>query len=113
MGTIAYMSPEQARGQPVDQTSDVFSLGIVTYEMVTGELPFSGESPLDTMHAIAFDDARPLSRFARDCRPIAAHYRALPAQEAGATLCLGKIARRRSPQPQTRSRFGHHARSDA
>jgi serine/threonine protein kinase len=61
MGTIAYMSPEQARGQPVDQTSDVFSLGIVIYEMVTGELPFSGESPLDTMHAIAFDDARPLS----------------------------------------------------
>jgi serine/threonine protein kinase len=56
MGTIAYMSPEQARGRPVDQTTDLFSLGIVIYEMVTSKLPFHGESPLDTMHAIAFDE---------------------------------------------------------
>jgi serine/threonine protein kinase len=62
MGTIAYMSPEQARGRPIDQTTDLFSLGIVTYEMVTGDLPFQGHSPLDTMHAIAFDEV-PADRY--------------------------------------------------
>jgi len=61
MGTVAYMSPEQARGQAINLSSDVFSLGIVIYEMVTGELPFKGDSPLDTLHAIAFDEVRPVT----------------------------------------------------
>ena len=61
MGTIAYMSPEQARGRPVDKTSDVFSMGVLAYEMVSGELPFKGDSPLDTMHAIAFEEVQPIT----------------------------------------------------
>ncbi|MFQ3582301.1 MAG: protein kinase [Chloracidobacterium sp.] len=51
-GTAGYMSPEQARGGTIDARSDVFSLGIVIYEMAAGRLPFQGKSSVDVMHAI-------------------------------------------------------------
>jgi predicted Ser/Thr protein kinase len=69
MGTLSYMSPEQARGRELDPRSDIFSFGIVLYEMVTGELPFKGETPLDTMHAIAYEEARPVSVIRRNLPP--------------------------------------------
>lgn len=61
IGTVAYMSPEQARGRKIDVRSDIFSLGIMMFEMLTGKRPFEGESHLDLVSAILRDDA-PLLR---------------------------------------------------
>ena len=62
LGTVAYMSPEQARGQKIDHRSDLFSLGIVLYHMAAGQLPFSGNSPIDTLHAIVYEETRPITQ---------------------------------------------------
>jgi serine/threonine protein kinase len=58
-GTVGYMSPEQVRGEPVDGRSDIFSLGVVLWEMVTGRRPFSGDSPVETLSAILQDQPPP------------------------------------------------------
>ncbi len=61
VGTVAYMSPEQAEGRPVDARSDIFSLGSVLYELVTGQPPFQGPSRLSTLSAILKEDPKPPS----------------------------------------------------
>ena len=61
VGTPAYMSPEQIAGQDVDQRSDIFSLGVVLYEMVTGVRPFSGRSTLEMASSVLHDAPAPVS----------------------------------------------------
>ncbi|HEX4899578.1 MAG TPA: protein kinase, partial [Pyrinomonadaceae bacterium] len=63
MGTAAYMSPEQARGVPVDERTDIWSLGVVLYEMVSGRPPFSGQTPTDVVVAVVEKDPPALSQY--------------------------------------------------
>jgi len=69
MGTVNYMSPEQARGQDLDPRSDIFSLGVVLYEMATGELPFKGDTFLDTMHSIAYEEPKAVTVVRKNLPP--------------------------------------------
>ncbi len=69
IGTVSYMSPEQAQGKKVDTRSDIFSFGVVFYEMLTGQRAFSGDSALSTLSAILRDEHKPMIEVAPDVPP--------------------------------------------
>jgi eukaryotic-like serine/threonine-protein kinase len=66
LGTVSYMSPEQAEGNPVDARSDIFSFGSVLYELLAGQRPFTGKSDLLILQAILHSPPRPLSEIRSD-----------------------------------------------
>jgi serine/threonine-protein kinase len=88
LGTAAYMSPEQAAGKPVDARSDVFSFGVLFYEMLSGKRAFSETTPISTMAAILHKEPRPL-------REIAPHVQA--ELESIVTRCMAKDPSARYP----------------
>src|SRR5687768_5924713 len=86
MGTVGYMSPEQVRGQSADSRSDIFSFGVILYEMLTGRRAFSGDSVIETMHSILKEDVPDLDE---------SGVRIPPALEKLMRRCLEKKAEHR------------------
>jgi serine/threonine protein kinase len=69
LGTVSYMSPEQAQGRKVDARSDIFSFGVVVYEMITGVKAFAGDSTLSTLSAILRDEPKPIGELIAGAPP--------------------------------------------
>jgi serine/threonine protein kinase len=90
VGTLRYMSPEQCRGEPASPASDVFAAGIVLYELIAGRHPFEADSSLDTAHAIARTQPRPLAHVRPD----------LPASVAG--LIISMLAKDAHARPSAK-----------
>jgi serine/threonine protein kinase len=66
VGTVAYMSPEQVRGREIDHKADIWSLGVVLYEVLAGELPFRGEGDQATIYSILNEEPQPVASIKRD-----------------------------------------------
>ena len=132
MGTLGYMSPEQLRGQQVDARTDIWSLGAVLYELITGEAAFAAPTPTDTMVAVLEREPRPMRSFRPDVpeelarivgkmlakdrderyqtvKDVAIDLRRLRQRiESGEQVSLASAIERPSPVPSAgkRSRFG-------
>jgi serine/threonine protein kinase len=69
MGTVSYMSPEQTRGQELDERTDIWSMGVSLYEMLTGRVPFGGDTPSDVIVSVLDREPAPLSEYAHEYVP--------------------------------------------
>ena len=87
LGTVAYMSPEQAEGREVDQRSDLFSLGVMLFELATGERPFKGETTVSVLSSLLKDTPAAVTDL-KPARP-RAYRAALPGERPGSSVPVG------------------------
>ena len=107
LGTAGYMSPEQTRGQTVDARSDIWSLGVVIYEMIAGIPPFHGETPSDCIASILTTEAPPLSGVLPDVPlKLESILQKALRKDRDERYQTAKETARRSPQSQGRTRSG-------
>jgi eukaryotic-like serine/threonine-protein kinase len=114
-GTPYYMSPEQVQGQPMDQRSDLFSLGIVLYELLAGQHPFIGQNDVDTTRRICTGEFTPLSESAYTVPAglavvIERLLRPDPKERFESAQALGETLDRFAPPPSIYRKLGHLAR---
>jgi len=116
MGTVTYMSPEQARGVEVDARTDIFSIGVVIYEMIAGESPFAAETASDVIVAILTTEPKPPSSFNQETpaelerivKKTLAKNREERYSNAGDLLTdLRQLQRRRAFEAEAEREFGH------
>jgi serine/threonine protein kinase len=69
LGTLQYMSPEQADGQPIDSRTDIFALGVVLYELLAGRAPFEGDNPIVLIESILNAEPAPIAKWRKDAPP--------------------------------------------
>jgi serine/threonine-protein kinase len=108
LGTVAYMSPEQAQGQPVDARSDIFSFGLVLYEMLSGKRAFSGDSNFAVMTAIVKEEPPPLQtspileKIVRKClaKQPSRRYQTMSEVKAALEKVLEEMQSKSSTEPQ-------------
>jgi tRNA A-37 threonylcarbamoyl transferase component Bud32 len=109
LGTPNYMSPEQVQGLPVDARSDLFSAGVVLYQMLTGHLPFEGDSMISVVYKIANTDAPTLDALRPDL-PLSLRRVIAGAEEsARKTLSIGRSVRAGADRHRPRNRRGRAA----
>jgi serine/threonine-protein kinase len=119
LGTPKYMSPEQVEGSPVDQRSDIFSLGVVLYEMLTGVRLFGGDDPQQIMHNVAYGEHEPPTRLIPELPPMldfivaralkkdpAVRYQSAYDLAADLATCLAELRAREDPEEQNGKKTG-------
>ncbi len=95
LGTMPYMAPEQIEGRDVDARSDIFSLGAVIYEMVTGQRAFKGDSPASVIGAILKDEPAPIASVTAGAAALDHRRDDLPRQRSRRALAIGRRHRAR------------------
>jgi len=107
LGTAAYMAPEQARGKPVDKRADIWSFGVVIYELLTGQTPFAGDTISDTLAAVLKTEP-PLEKVPEKARRLLSSCLQKDPRKRLQAIADWELLAETAPSLRTRSRALHH-----